>query len=430
MDFDGIFIAVAIISVLTTLTATIKARAVGWLVPFWFLLGWLSGELAVWLLGLQMLFVLTALVLADLDSGTLAWGVALFLASWLGLLSVLRHAFDAGRAFERALRVGLGDDYLEVIPALRRFRLRHTIHSDEWLWPFRFRRPAVRVERNLAYGDAGKRNLLDIYRPVAEGDHRPVLLQIHGGAWLVGHKAEQGQPLLHRMAELGWVGVSINYRLSPAATFPDHIVDVKKAIAWIREHVADFGGNPDFIAVTGGSAGGHLAALAALTPNHPDWQPGFESADTRVQAALPLYACFDFCNRYDIRHRNTIDGAISRAVLKVPREDNPDLWDSGSPVCWVNAEAPPFFVVQGTHDSLIWVEEARRFVAELSAASTAPVVYAELPGTQHAFDFFHSPRTSHFLNAASQYLEWAWADWRGRQVLSAVEQITPAGAED
>ena len=79
--------------------------------------------------------------------------------------------------------------------------------------------------------------------------------------------------------------VSINYRLSPRSTWPDHIVDVKHAIAWVQANIAEYARDPDFIAITGGSAGGHLSSLAALTANDPTFQPGFEDVDTRVQAA-------------------------------------------------------------------------------------------------------------------------------------------------
>ena len=63
--------------------------------------------------------------------------------------------------------------------------------------------------------------------------------------------------------------VTINYRLSPKATWPDHLVDCKRALAWVRDHIADYGGDPSFIAVSGGSAGGHLCAMLALTPADP-----------------------------------------------------------------------------------------------------------------------------------------------------------------
>ena len=94
-----------------------------------------------------------------------------------------------------------------------------------------------------------------------------MLFQIHGGGWVIGSKNEQALPLMYHLARAGWVCVSVDYRLSPQATFPDHLVDCKRALAWVREHVAEYGGDPDFVVVTGGSAGGHLAALVALTPN-------------------------------------------------------------------------------------------------------------------------------------------------------------------
>ena len=89
------------------------------------------------------------------------------------------------------------------------------------------------------------------------------------------------------MASHGWLVVDADYRLSPSARMPDHIVDVKRAIAWTREHAADYGGDPRFIVITGGSAGGHRSHSAALTANQREWQPGFEDADTRVQGWCP-----------------------------------------------------------------------------------------------------------------------------------------------
>jgi dipeptidyl aminopeptidase/acylaminoacyl peptidase len=77
----------------------------------------------------------------------------------------------------------------------------------------------------------------------------------------------------------------------------------------------------------------------------------------------------------------------------------------------ISADAPPMFVIQGTHDSLVWVEEARAFVSALQAVAKAPTVYAELPGAQHAFEIFHSVRTDHTVNAVGDFLEWAHADW-------------------
>ena len=93
-----------------------------------------------------------------------------------------------------------------------------------------------------------------------------MLVQIHGGGWLWGRKEGQAEPLMGHLAERGWVCVAPNYRLSPRATWPDHIVDVKRALAWVKSNIAEYGGDPGFLVVTGGSAGGHLASLAGLTP--------------------------------------------------------------------------------------------------------------------------------------------------------------------
>ncbi len=91
------------------------------------------------------------------------------------------------------------------------------------------------------------------------------MVYVHGGAWIIGDKREQGKPMMFELVARGWVCVAINYRLSPKGTWPDHIVDVKKALAWVKEHIAEYGGDPAFVAISGGSAGGHLCALAALT---------------------------------------------------------------------------------------------------------------------------------------------------------------------
>ena len=159
--------------------------------------------------------------------------------------------------------------------------------------PFKSR--AVRVTRNIDYwGDGIKRHRLDVYQSrLAPPGKAPVMVYIHGGAWMIGEKREQGKPMMYELVARGWVCVAINYRLSPKATWPDHIVDAKRAVAWVKEHIAEYGGDPSFVAVSGGSAGGHLCALLALSAGDPAFQPGFEDADTSVQACVPFYGVMD-----------------------------------------------------------------------------------------------------------------------------------------
>ena len=176
---------------------------------------------------------------------------------------------------------------------------------------------------DISYGPGGRDNLLDIWRryDLAPGDHAPWLLQVPGGAWTVNGKRPQAYTLMSRMVELGWICVSINYSKSPRCKFPAHIIDVKRAIAWVRENIGDYGGNPDFIAITGGSAGGHLASLAALTANDPTFQPGFESADTTVQAVAPYYGVYDFTD-FENMHEMTMP-FLEQFVIEARYADEP-----------------------------------------------------------------------------------------------------------
>ena len=416
MSLAGIYTFLAIISLLCTWAAIVQARRLYWLVPVYFLAAWLWGELALihimWQVGLTALLAFMG-VFSD---SAAQMGLGLFALSWLGLAYLHCQAMDTPHRMYPALRQALGANYLDDIPQARRQLLSDGIETRSWLRPFHFRRDGVRVHSHISYGEAGKRNLLDVYQPEQDREGGfPVLLQVHGGAWMIGEKEQQALPLMYHMAERGWLCVAINYRLSPREAFPAHIIDVKKAIAWIRENIAEYGGNPDFIAITGGSAGGHLSSLAALTPNRAEWQPGFEEVETTLQAAVPFYGVYDFRDRYGIRENMSMADVIADRVMQCTEEQNPELWDTGSPLSNVNEDAPPMFVIQGTHDSLVWVEEARTFVSAMQAESKQPVGYAELPGAQHAFEIFHSVRTDHTVHAVAHFLEWSHANWLSAQ---------------
>jgi len=119
-----------------------------------------------------------------------------------------------------------------------------------------------------------------------------VLVYFHGGGYDGGRKSIEGRALLFRLASQGWVTISANYRLRPRVTFFDHLTDVKKVIAWVREHGHAYGADPSTLFLSGGSAGGHLSSIAALTQNDPRYQPGFEEADTSVTAVASLYGWY------------------------------------------------------------------------------------------------------------------------------------------
>ena len=408
---DYFFIVAAALSALGAIMAVTQVRSIGWAVWIWFGVGMVNGELAITLIGAQLAFIALWVATLGADTAGFALGLSLFIGAWILLGIALKDGFDAGAAFNRALGVALGRDYLASLPASRRVKLQQHIHSRDWLRPFRFRRRACATCVTFLY--LRGQGLLTL----PAGKAGISSSRFASGAWWRlddGPKSEQGQPLLHRMVEMGWVGVSINYRLAPRDAYPAQIIDVKKAIAWVKQNIAEYGGDPDFIVVTGGSAGGHLSLLAGLTPGHADWQEGFEGVDTAVQGVLAMYPVVDLTNRHGIRHQDRMDSFITRRIVQQTREAVPHIFEDGSPNSWIHREgvaaaAPPFCIVQGTHDSLVWVEEVRRFVAEFSPLTSHPLVYTELPGAQHAFEILHSPRTSHFLNAAAAWLEWVRA---------------------
>jgi acetyl esterase/lipase len=366
-----------------------------------FFAAWLTGELAMWHIVWQAVATLVFIELGALDAWPGWLGLAITLASWGGLLLLVAISRRSGSVFDTVLTDAIGLDPSD------RPRRAHWTHA---VFPFLMRDRRVERIKNLEYGPYGRRNKLDVYRPRAQstdGSPAPVLLQIHGGAWVIGDKSQQGLPLMLHLAAEGWVCVAINYRLSPRATWPEHLVDCKRALAWVREHIAEYGGDPDLICVTGGSAGGHLAAMVALTANEPNYQPEFEAADTSVSACIPFYGVYDFIELFE--GRGAADRAmrlLGRWVMKTTPDEERARFEDASPIHHVRSDAPPLFVIHGTQDNLAPVTQARRFVEALRDVSQEPVLYAEVPGASHAFDVFYSTRTGHAVSAVERFLAW------------------------
>lgn len=400
------FLAVTIVGALFTFNAYLPQRRTGPLIIPSFFAGWLTSELSAHHFAWQLIATGFFLWAGALDAWPGWLGLGITVASWGGLMALVPISRSAGPVMEAALAAALGPDYREQIaPEIAAGMSEPSAAAVRPLNPFRFRHPDVAVSRDIPYlPDAGPRNRLDVYAPRAGAERAPVLLQIHGGGWVIGNKREQALPLMTHMAARGWICVAANYRLSPRATFPDHLIDLKRAIRWIRDEIEAFGGDPEFIAATGGSAGGHLSSLVGLTANDPEYQPGFEEVDTSVRAVVPFYGVYDFSNHYGLQAAHGMDSFISRYVLKKSFSEEPEAFRHASPMHRIHAGAPPFFVIHGSHDSLASVEEARHFAQALGQISKSPVAYAEIPGAQHAFEIFHSLRTSTVVRGVDRFL--------------------------
>ena len=404
------FLVASLVGLALALNARRALRSSLVVVPAFFA-SWLVLELAP-----QLLVVLgSAVAFFVLRGGLEDWpgwlAVAISAVSAILLWGLVRESYRTDEVFEAALNDTLGPRKLRDRVSLRHF-----------LFPFKLWTRRVHRVRNIPYVDGGRRRMqLDVWHDRQERTGRPCLLYVPGGAWMVGisNKNQQGKPLLIEMATKGWLCFSMNYPVSPRAKFPEHIVAVKRAIAWVREHAHEYGGDAGFVMITGNSAGGHLSSLAALSPGDPDYQPGFEDADTSVQAAVPLYGVYDFTGemldelpRGGRRHKKGMLRHLELVVVQQRLKDNRAVFEKGSPWHRVGPDAPPFLVIHGSMDTLALVDEARSFVQRLRAVSKEPVSYAELPRTQHAFDQFLSIRTIYTVRAIARFGEWAFERWR------------------
>jgi len=404
------FLIASLIGFLFVLNARRTLRLQLLLVPAFFA-SWVVTELAPQLLVLHLFGV--AYFVIEGGAGEWPGWIALAVSALIAVILVgfVREARRVGKRFDDVMTAAIG-------PA----SARKPVAWREFVFPFKLWSHKVRRERNIAYADPGtRRHRLDVWHSVEDSTDRPCLLYVPGGAWIVGvsNKNHQAKPLLIEMASHGWVCFVMNYPVAPRSHFPAHIIAVKRAIAWVKEHAREYGGDPNFVMVGGNSAGGHLSSLAALTPNDPTYQPGFEDADTTVQAAAPFYGVYDMSGavldqlpRVARRQKKGMLRFLQFTVFGRRLRSDRELFEHASPILRVGPQAPPFLVIHGANDTLALVEEARLFVDRLREQSREPVIYVELPGTQHAFDQFLSIRALYAVRAVTRFGEWAFARFK------------------
>jgi acetyl esterase/lipase len=249
----------------------------------------------------------------------------------------------------------------------------------------------VEVTKDVVFREFGPVKLrLDVYRPRHATGPVPAAIYIHGGAWVTGNR-RHSRFMLYELAAAGWAVFSISYRFAPRFPLPAAIEDCKAAVAWVREHGAQYGARTEQVVVIGGSAGGHLASLVALTPNDPRFQPGFEGADTRVQGAVVLYGVPDFEAAFF--DESLVGFALfqEKVLFKTRYKDNPEVFRMAQPVSYLSKDAPPMLLVHGESDSLVPIEASRQFYRKLREAGAGRVHLLEVPLGLHAFEITPGP---------------------------------------
>ncbi len=286
------------------------------------------------------------------------------------------------------------------------------------LWKIREHRRNVH-KSSVRYGPRPTQ-LLDVWRRHDTPADAPVMIFVPGGAWVHGGRMLQGYALMSHLAEMGWVCLSVEYRVAPHHPWPAHLTDVKTAIAWARANVDKFGGDRNFVAVAGTSAGGHLAALAGLTANDPDLQCELpEGSDTSVDAVVGIYGRYDWEDKSTVERVRFMD-FLERVVVKRKYDKHPDVFRKASPIARIHSEAPPFLVIHGTGDSVIPVAQAQSFVERLRNVSRSVVAYLELPGAGHGFDMTDGARTGAAATSIGLFLNHIH---RNRSLIGAKEVI-------
>ncbi len=236
--------------------------------------------------------------------------------------------------------------------------------------------PSVR-RRSLVYATRATHELhLDLYQPSASDGPAPGVLVIHGGAWQHGDRTQLA-PLNSYLAARGYIVAAISYRLAPAHPFPAAHDDVLAALAYLKQHAADLGLDPQRLALLGRSAGGQIGLLAAYT-----------AADPAIRGVISFYAPTDM--RYSYAHPANPRVLDSRGALEAYLGGTPDLaaraYDAASPLDFVGPATPPTLLIHGGRDELVSPRQSER-LAERLAQAGRPHLLLGLPWATHGCDF-------------------------------------------
>jgi len=259
-----------------------------------------------------------------------------------------------------------------------------------------------RKSLDLAYATASPAQKLDLYLPNAGDGPFPVIVQIHGGAFRSGDKADgQLAPVLQAL-ERGYAVASINYRLSGEAVFPAQIHDVKAAIRWLRAHAREHTLDPARFAAWGGSAGGHLASLAGTSGGVAaleDLAMGNGKESSRVQAVVDWFGPINFLTMDEQFTRSGVGRADHNAAQSPESQligrqitTATDAVIAASPAHYISPDDPPFLIQHGTKDPLVPTEQSIDFHGRLQAVlGKGRATLTLLEGAGHGGAMFSSP---------------------------------------
>lgn len=266
------------------------------------------------------------------------------------------------------------EEQLEMIGATPELAAPLTAETLRWLATPKPAPPGSEWRAGVIYGTGGTggRGLALYLYARGAGERRPGIVFLHGGGWQSGHP----YMLVHHARELaanGYVTATISYRFSAEARWPAALEDAKCAVRWMRAHASEIGLDPDRIAVAGGSAGGHLAAMVALTPGHFEGTGGWETFSSDVQAAVLYNPALDLRSEGLVR----LD-----AVQAFLGDTSEVLLSEASPITYVTPACPPVLTRVGDEDVFTTAQMCESFHRELDAQGV-PNRLESVPGKGH-----------------------------------------------
>jgi acetyl esterase/lipase len=230
--------------------------------------------------------------------------------------------------------------------------------------------------------------VVDLYLPPkrAASAPKPLIIYIHGGGWMGGHTRQSAAfsnfpQVLASLAREGFVVASLEYRLSGEAKFPAQLQDVRAAVRFLKANAAKYGIDPSKVALWGGSAGGHLAALGGLSCGAPgiDEKPEVAGSEC-VQGVVSWYGVFDFAPIVERAEQAPIALLGCQSGTTCPA----DKIAAASPLTYLDPKDPPFLLIHGDADKVVPAEQSRIAAARMTAAGV-PVETIFLPGIDHSW---------------------------------------------
>ncbi len=242
----------------------------------------------------------------------------------------------------------------------------------------------VRIEKDVAYLGPDRQEKGDLYLPttVAPGQRFPAVVIVHGGGWTGGDKSAGREINIGTtLAANGYVGFSINYALAKnGPVWPQNLHDCKTAVRWLRKNAERLNIDPDHIGAIGGSAGGHLAAILAVTGSESGLDPSgpYGEYSCRVQAAVDLYGPADLTTLF-------LGGNPDLTMLPAALAEKPELYKLASLATHVDKNDPPILIIHGADDKTVLVEQSQHFAEALKKAGVQHELIV-VEGTPHSFD--------------------------------------------